>query len=157
MWGSAASDIETTSLRGLSRLWIYSTYTDYWWLQYNVSRGGSASWNALARLDTQDVGSSPRLLMIEFANDNTIWDRYNNSRDAWIRRAWTKYPLSNLVVIIWPIVNPDGTLPADHPYHVAYKALCTYYGVPYIDVHSQIKALVDGGEPITTYYNYPAD
>jgi hypothetical protein len=154
MEGGAATNHEIGSVRGLSKAWIQDTYSR-WWNIYNYTRSGSNSWNALARLDGLGILSkAPIWIPIDLSNDAGAVAHDQKSREAWIRRV---LPVANAIVVLCPIVNVGGDLSADPSDHVAYKALCDHYGVPYIDVHTAIKTLVDDGEPITTYYNYPAD
>jgi hypothetical protein len=156
-FGGNATEYNLTALFGLLRLHLLDTYPDTFWRELtNVSRSGANSWNALARINAKPYALATTFSPIDWSNDSNL-DHFKNSREAWIRRMWTLMPDCNLVVMLWPIVEVGGTIAASGAYHVEYKALCDYYGIPYVDVHTAIKALVDGGEPITTYYGYPTD
>ena len=155
--GGNASLPNITAMHGLLRLHLLDTYPAVFWRELaNVARGGSNSWNALGRLPSMVAARAATFVPIDWSNDSNL-DHYKNSREAWIRRMWTTLPNCNLVIVIWPIVESDGSIAASGAFHAEYKVLADHYGIPYIDVHTAIKALVDGGEPITTYYNYPAD
>jgi len=156
-FGGNATEYNLTALFGLMRLHLLDTYPDTFWRELtNVSRSGANSWNALARINAKPYALTATIAPIDWSNDNNF-DHYKFSREAWIRRMWALLPGCNLALIIWPIVESNGTIAASAAFHTEYKALADHYGIPYIDVHTAIKALVDGGEPITTYYNYPTD
>lgn len=115
---------------------------------------GANTWNNLIRLP-EIAAQSPRVIVWDHANDNTQdLDKY--SQEAFIRRAWSLSPQTNLaIVLIASVTNPDDNESITTPVNIdtieQQRAIAAYYGVPVIDFVARLQELVGEGNDLSTY------
>lgn len=99
------------SWRALTRKWLAQNRTQYAITSYNAGVGGTPSWYALVRLQSDVIARAPSLVFVDFAVNDTIEDGVGGRSDgfapaaeALLRRLWTELPGVMLVasVFSWP-------------------------------------------------------
>lgn len=151
--GASATDVEVDSWRALTRKWLAQNQTSYAITSVNAGVGGTPSWYALVRLETDVLDHAPALVFVDFAvndtQDDAVGDRSDGfapAAEALLRRLWTELPNAMLIVSIF-------TWPDDYSYMSAgrraardkWLALASHYSLTPVRFDSALETLMGEG------------
>ncbi len=160
--GYGATDQNTKSWRALITDWLQDSFPSANVKGVNAAIGGTGSYLANFRFDTDVAPHNPDLLFIEFC----INDRYNaqsiesvtRTSETLIRKA---YALNPNMDIVYVLVFDQTTDRNDYDQLVAHRNVAQKYGLPFIQLNTRFyDMLKETGTQFRDYFSdgvHPAD
>ena len=141
-WGAAATDPLKTSYRARVTRYLRETYREAHVRAVDAAIGGTPSRLGVFRMDRDVLPYDPDLTFVEFAvNDNSAAATSQETMEGIVRKLHRANPDMAIVILILGSGWTYGSATA--PSH---RELAAYYGIPCIDVYSEIKSRVDSGD-----------
>lgn len=142
-WGACATDQGKTSYRALVSDYLEKTYPNAHLKFIDAAIGGTPSKLGVFRMDRDVLPYKPDLTFIEFAvNDNEIPES-QETMEGIIRKLKNSNPAMAIVIIVLGAGKKEKYGTSKHLEHIK---LADYYGLPYADVYSPVKAGIKAGK-----------
>lgn len=152
--GSSSSDFATTSWRAKVSAWLNAEFPTATLTHVNSGVGGTPSWYGLVRLQTDVIAHNPKLVIIDFAVNDSTFTYDQPSAEALIRRLRTALPTATLMCIFnFQVADPNVDLAANVKATVLawWKAMCVRYHMPWFDFSVAMANVVTNGGHLITY------